>query len=341
MASRGGARATSGACGPPSAVVTASCQPGWAPEPAPLRPLTAVIVNWKSELTQWLPTVRCVYYVGNKASALSGDGTQGGGSCYPATVGCRQEAARGGRSAWRLFHMTRSRGPCEGVLTGGMRGTCPAPTRRCGVPLPPRRTSARASMRRRCSRCSSTCWSPHTSSSCATAPGSARRAAPFGCFPAAPGLQARCRALTRAAAHPRPSGPLSRPDPHPLCPLPPGNFSIGAGHSHPHPRPHPNSPPALQIDWQYIIIDEAQRMKDRQSKLARDLDKFTGGWAPPRADPSRPHAASVVGCSSACGARAWRSEFSQADRAGKMRKGCQAWVGCRGPRAPRVSGRLR
>jgi len=31
-----------------------------------------------------------------------------------------------------------------------------------------------------------------------------------------------------------------------------------------------------QIDWQYIIIDEAQRMKDRQSKLARDLDKFTG-----------------------------------------------------------------
>lgn len=32
-----------------------------------------------------------------------------------------------------------------------------------------------------------------------------------------------------------------------------------------------------QVDWQYIIIDEAQRMKDRQSKLARDLDKFTGG----------------------------------------------------------------
>lgn len=26
----------------------------------------AVIVNWKSELTQWLPDVRCVYYVGNK-----------------------------------------------------------------------------------------------------------------------------------------------------------------------------------------------------------------------------------------------------------------------------------
>ena len=37
----------------------------------------------------------------------------------------------------------------------------------------------------------------------------------------------------------------------------------------------------LQIDWQYIVIDEAQRMKDRQSKLARDLDKFTGavGWS--------------------------------------------------------------
>ncbi|KAK2080232.1 hypothetical protein QBZ16_000085 [Prototheca wickerhamii] len=30
-----------------------------------------------------------------------------------------------------------------------------------------------------------------------------------------------------------------------------------------------------KIDWQYIIIDEAQRMKDRESKLAKDLDKFT------------------------------------------------------------------
>lgn len=29
-----------------------------------------------------------------------------------------------------------------------------------------------------------------------------------------------------------------------------------------------------QVDWQYIIIDEAQRMKDRQSKLAKDLEKF-------------------------------------------------------------------
>jgi len=26
----------------------------------------AVIVNWKAELTQWLPGVRCVYYVGHK-----------------------------------------------------------------------------------------------------------------------------------------------------------------------------------------------------------------------------------------------------------------------------------
>ena len=26
----------------------------------------AVIVNWKAELTQWLPNVRCVYYVGTK-----------------------------------------------------------------------------------------------------------------------------------------------------------------------------------------------------------------------------------------------------------------------------------
>ncbi|KAG7666770.1 hypothetical protein Ndes2526B_g04746 [Nannochloris sp. 'desiccata'] len=29
-----------------------------------------------------------------------------------------------------------------------------------------------------------------------------------------------------------------------------------------------------KIDWQYIVIDEAQRMKDRQSKLAKDLDRF-------------------------------------------------------------------
>jgi hypothetical protein len=31
----------------------------------------------------------------------------------------------------------------------------------------------------------------------------------------------------------------------------------------------------LQVEWKYVIIDEAQRMKDRQSKLARDLDRFT------------------------------------------------------------------
>lgn len=29
-----------------------------------------------------------------------------------------------------------------------------------------------------------------------------------------------------------------------------------------------------KIEWQYVIIDEAQRMKDRKSKLAQDLDKF-------------------------------------------------------------------
>jgi len=32
----------------------------------------AVMVNWKSELTQWLPTVRCVYYVGHKVSSRPG-----------------------------------------------------------------------------------------------------------------------------------------------------------------------------------------------------------------------------------------------------------------------------
>ena len=29
------------------------------------------------------------------------------------------------------------------------------------------------------------------------------------------------------------------------------------------------------MEWKYIVIDEAQRMKDRQSKLAKDLDRFT------------------------------------------------------------------
>ncbi len=31
----------------------------------------------------------------------------------------------------------------------------------------------------------------------------------------------------------------------------------------------------MQVEWKYIVIDEAQRMKDRQSKLAKDLDRFT------------------------------------------------------------------
>jgi len=29
-----------------------------------------------------------------------------------------------------------------------------------------------------------------------------------------------------------------------------------------------------KIYWKYIIIDEAQRMKDRESVLARDLDRY-------------------------------------------------------------------
>ncbi len=28
------------------------------------------------------------------------------------------------------------------------------------------------------------------------------------------------------------------------------------------------------MEWKYIIIDEAQRMKDRESKLAKDLERF-------------------------------------------------------------------
>ena len=29
-----------------------------------------------------------------------------------------------------------------------------------------------------------------------------------------------------------------------------------------------------RLDWKYIVIDEAQRLKERQSKLSRDLDVF-------------------------------------------------------------------
>jgi len=30
-----------------------------------------------------------------------------------------------------------------------------------------------------------------------------------------------------------------------------------------------------KVEWKYMIIDEAQRMKDRESRLARDLDRFS------------------------------------------------------------------
>lgn len=29
-----------------------------------------------------------------------------------------------------------------------------------------------------------------------------------------------------------------------------------------------------KVDWKYIVIDEAQRMKDRESVLARNLDRY-------------------------------------------------------------------
>ena len=29
-----------------------------------------------------------------------------------------------------------------------------------------------------------------------------------------------------------------------------------------------------KVNWQYIVIDEAQRLKDREGRLARDLDRF-------------------------------------------------------------------
>ncbi len=36
----------------------------------------------------------------------------------------------------------------------------------------------------------------------------------------------------------------------------------------------PHTSPTNKVEWKYLIIDEAQRMKDRQSKLAKDLDRF-------------------------------------------------------------------
>jgi hypothetical protein len=52
----------------------------------------AVIVNWKSELMQWLPTVKCVYYVGNKVCGWGWGVSQvgskkGGGGGYLAGLG--------------------------------------------------------------------------------------------------------------------------------------------------------------------------------------------------------------------------------------------------------------
>ncbi|CAI7849405.1 unnamed protein product [Closterium sp. NIES-53] len=29
-----------------------------------------------------------------------------------------------------------------------------------------------------------------------------------------------------------------------------------------------------KVDWRYLVIDEAHRMKDRDSRLSRDLDRF-------------------------------------------------------------------
>jgi SNF2-related domain len=31
----------------------------------------------------------------------------------------------------------------------------------------------------------------------------------------------------------------------------------------------------VQVPWKYLVIDEAQRMKDRESKLAKAFDRFT------------------------------------------------------------------
>jgi len=38
------------------------------------------------------------------------------------------------------------------------------------------------------------------------------------------------------------------------------------------PLTYPTLP--AQVEWKYIVIDEAQRMKDRESKLAKDLERF-------------------------------------------------------------------
>ncbi len=51
--------------------------------------------------------------------------------------------------------------------------------------------------------------------------------------------------------------------------------SAGKPYSGPTQAGHKLCAAVPQVEWKYIIIDEAQRMKDRQSKLAKDLDRFT------------------------------------------------------------------
>ena len=99
----------------------------------------AVMVNWKSELTQWLPTVRCVYYVGHKV------GTLAAATCNH--IRLINDVNPDARSCISLSY-----------------NVAHTPTQN----MPHLRRSERASTRRRCRACSSTCSSRRTSTSCAT-----------------------------------------------------------------------------------------------------------------------------------------------------------------------------
>ena len=73
----------------------------------------AVMVNWKSELTQWLPTARCIYYVGSKEERARK---------YAAEVQPLQVGAPGNNS-WAGWNIELPQGSAQGACaTAAERG---------------------------------------------------------------------------------------------------------------------------------------------------------------------------------------------------------------------------
>lgn len=59
-----------------------------------------------------------------------------------------------------------------------------------------------------------------------------------------------------------------------MCPARPHSHSLCSNHYCSRRSPQDRTK-LSKIEWKYIIIDEAQRMKERESKLSKDLDRFT------------------------------------------------------------------